>query len=117
MHDPYADPVVKLATAIEKCLIGLAVAVGEFRESYANSSQPEAFVMPAAFKAAKPDPNRLLDSREVAEMIGLHENTLRRKRSQGEDTPSCIMIGRFPRYRLSDVEAWLKAHERKPVKK
>ncbi len=58
----------------------------------------------------------LLTTTEAAKLIGWHENTLRRKRSQGEDSPDYIEVGRYRMYERAAVEAWKLKNKRKPVK-
>lgn len=54
---------------------------------------------------------RLLDSREVAEMIGTTAGTLAKSRlTGGGEYPSFIKIGSNVRYKLSTVVNWIAAH-------
>ena len=58
----------------------------------------------------------LLTSEQAAKLIGWTENTLRRKRSQGQDSPDYVEVGRYRMYRPSDIEAWKAKKTRKPAK-
>lgn len=58
----------------------------------------------------------LLTSKEAAALLGWHENTLRRKRSQGEDSPDYVEVGRYRMYERSEIEAWKAKKKRKPAK-
>lgn len=48
----------------------------------------------------------LLDSEQLAALLGVHKATPAQWRHQGVG-PRYIYVGRQVRYRLSDVEAWL----------
>lgn len=54
----------------------------------------------------------LLDPRQAAEMIGVSPASLARWRVQG-DGPPYLKLGGSVRYRLSSVEQWLTASERR----
>lgn len=49
---------------------------------------------------------RLLSIREVANVLGVHRNTVHRLVNAGELHP--VRIGRLPRFRPGDVEAFLE---------
>jgi len=51
-------------------------------------------------------PKRLLTPAEVAEYLGVPEKTLAQWRSDRHG-PLPLRIGRYVRYRLPDVEAWV----------
>lgn len=65
---------------------------------------------------AKPSPDDLLTTAEVAKILGWHEGTLRRKRCRGEDSPDYIKVGRYCMYRRADIEAWKTSHIKRPRK-
>ena len=54
---------------------------------------------------------RLIDTNEVAELLGLHSVTLAEWRTQGRG-PQWVKLGRKVRYRPKDVEAWLDKNQR-----
>ena len=58
----------------------------------------------------------LITSVEAAKLIGWTENTLRRKRSQGDDSPDYVEVGMFRMYRPSDIAAWIAKKTKRPVK-
>lgn len=54
--------------------------------------------------------NKLLDTKELAEYLGVAISTLRQYRLDGKG-PAYIKIGHLVRYRKSDVEEWLTSQE------
>lgn len=52
---------------------------------------------------------RLLTSRQVAELLGVHPSTLSRLRATGDGPPVLWVTVNSPRYLHSDVLAWLKS--------
>ena len=54
----------------------------------------------------KPEP--LLDVREVAELLGVRQRWVY-ERAQAGDLPS-FSVGRYRRFRASEIEAWLLKH-------
>jgi excisionase family DNA binding protein len=54
--------------------------------------------------------NKLLDTKELAEYLGVAISTLRQYRLDGKG-PAYIKIGHLVRYRKSDVEEWLISQE------
>lgn len=52
---------------------------------------------------------RLLTSRQVAELLGVHPSTLSRLRSIGDGPPVLWITESAPRYLQRDVIAWLKS--------
>jgi len=54
----------------------------------------------------------LLTSKEAAEYLGYADNTLRKSRVDGTlggvDSPKVTMIGKTPRYKLADLDKWIK---------
>ncbi len=52
---------------------------------------------------------RLLTSRQVAELLGVHPSTLSRLRSAGDGPPVLWITENSPRYLQRDVLAWLKS--------
>lgn len=52
---------------------------------------------------------RLLDAREVAELLGVPERWVRSHTRSG-DLP-CVPLGRYRRYRREAVEAWIAERE------
>jgi excisionase family DNA binding protein len=59
----------------------------------------------AAQEAARAEPE-LLAAAEVARLLHCDVRTLRRLRLEGR-APTSIMVGKRPRWRRSDVEAWI----------
>lgn len=55
----------------------------------------------------------LLDSAAVAKMLQVQVETLEAWRCRGTG-PAYIRVGRLPRYRMSDIEAWLIARTKTP---
>lgn len=49
---------------------------------------------------------RLLDAREVAERLGVPESWVRESARSG--AIPCVRLGRYVRFDLGDVEAWLE---------
>lgn len=49
---------------------------------------------------------RLLNATEVADLLGVDPRTLRALRHEGE-APRCVLVGRSPKWRPRDVDAWL----------
>jgi excisionase family DNA binding protein len=54
--------------------------------------------------------DRLLDAREVAELLHLNVSHVRELTRRG-DLP-CVRLGRFVRYRRESLLAWIEARER-----
>jgi excisionase family DNA binding protein len=54
----------------------------------------------------------LLDTEQVAALLGLRPNTLAQWRVSGEG-PMFVKIGRRVRYRASDVDAWITKRSRR----
>ena len=48
----------------------------------------------------------LLDDKQAAGLLGIHEKTLQRMARRGE--VPCYRIGRFWRYRATDLNCWLR---------
>ena len=48
----------------------------------------------------------LLDDKQAAGLLGMHEKTLQRMARRGE--VPCYRIGRFWRYRASELNCWLR---------
>lgn len=58
---------------------------------------------------------RLLTSKEVAELLVVTEPTLARWRAEGRG-PAWIELGhRVPRYRANDLDAWIRSQRRGDV--
>lgn len=53
--------------------------------------------------------DRLLTSRQVAELLCVHPSTLSRLRSTGDGPRVVWITGTAPRYLHSDVVVWLKS--------
>ena len=53
-------------------------------------------------------PDRLMTVTELSEMLGIPVNTLYSWRWRGEG-PTGYRVGRYVRYRRSEVNAWLEA--------
>ena len=49
---------------------------------------------------------RLMTEQEVADYLAVHIATVRRLRRSGQGPP-VVWVGRHPRYRRSEVDAWL----------
>lgn len=49
----------------------------------------------------------LLTRKEAAEYIGVSPETLAVWKCTGRYSLPCVMIGRLPRYRKSDLDAWI----------
>ena len=62
-----------------------------------------------ALARGKPPP--LMNSEELAAVLGVHERTVRRWRETG-DGPKFHMVGRSVRYAWKKVDEWLASHER-----
>ena len=63
--------------------------------------------VPAKTTRSAPAPERLLlDTAEVATLLGVSERWVRAKATTG-DFPRKVKLGRLARYRRSDVERWL----------
>jgi excisionase family DNA binding protein len=54
--------------------------------------------------------NKLLDTKALAEYLGVAVSTLRQYRLDGKG-PAYIKIGHLVRYRKSDIEEWLISQE------
>lgn len=52
----------------------------------------------------------LLNSRTVAELLGVHPSTLSRMRLTGDGPPVVWVTPKSPRYLLDDVLAWIRSH-------
>jgi len=50
----------------------------------------------------------LLTPKTLAAALGLAEQTIYNRHSNGGDLPACIKLGRLLRFRPADVEAWLE---------
>lgn len=60
-----------------------------------------------------PDHFKLLDSDEVAQILGVRRTTLEAWRCRGEG-PAFIRVGRLPRYRPEALDAYLQARTQSP---
>jgi len=49
----------------------------------------------------------LASTPEVAEYLGIPEQTLYAWRAAGKDSPPAVRVGKYLRWRWSDVDAWL----------
>lgn len=58
----------------------------------------------------------LLTPKALAAALGLAEQTIYNRHSNGGDLPTCIKLGRLLRFRPADVEAWL-AKQLSPTEK
>ncbi|MGJ9414224.1 helix-turn-helix transcriptional regulator [Aeromicrobium sp. CF4.19] len=57
----------------------------------------------------------LLSIVETADLLGVSPATLANWRSSGSvELPRAFMVGRRPRYRRSEVLAWLEEHREEP---
>lgn len=59
-------------------------------------------------------PDRLLTAPEAARFLGYSEGTVRNKASAGE-IPSLNLPSGALRFRISDLERWIAAHNPKPT--
>jgi excisionase family DNA binding protein len=59
-------------------------------------------------------PEKLASGAEVAEVLGIPEKTLTQWRSDGKG-PKYQKVGRYVRYRWSEVDRWLTAREVDPA--
>ncbi|MCS6944010.1 MAG: helix-turn-helix domain-containing protein [Sutterellaceae bacterium] len=53
--------------------------------------------------------DRLLTPAELAQVLGLAEQTIYNRIQEGRPLPPYIRLGRLLRFRASDVDAWLAA--------
>lgn len=51
-----------------------------------------------------------MNSRAVAELLGVHPSTLCRMRLTGDGPPVVWVTPKSPRYLSSDVVAWIRSH-------
>lgn len=56
---------------------------------------------------------QLLSPKMLADYLGLAEQTIYNRHSNGGDLPKTIKLGRLLRFRLSDVDAWLETKSQK----
>lgn len=61
----------------------------------------------AAAPASIKPKSDLLTRKEAAEYIGISPETLAVWKCTGRYNLPCVMIGRLPRYRKSDLDAWI----------
>ena len=54
--------------------------------------------------------DRLLDAKEVADRLGVPESWVRESARSG--AIPCVRLGRYVRFDLADVEAWLEGCKR-----
>ena len=54
-------------------------------------------------------PTPLLTTDELAQYLGLEAGAIRTRLHRGQDLPPYIKLGRQYRWRLEDVDAWLKS--------
>jgi DNA-binding transcriptional MerR regulator len=59
-------------------------------------------------------PDDLLTPKETAQMLRVSVRTLRRYRQLDIGPPLAGYVGRSPRYRRRDVEAWLQREDDRP---
>jgi len=52
---------------------------------------------------------KLLTSRQVADLLGVHPSTLSRLRTTGDGPPVLWVTEKSPRYLRTDVLSWLKS--------
>lgn len=55
-----------------------------------------------------------MDTEDLCAITGWKKNTIEGKRSRGEDLPPDYPFGRKVRYKLSEVEAWVRSKRRVP---
>lgn len=58
---------------------------------------------------------RLMTQRELAEMLGMSVDWVKRASSHGEERIPLIRLGRSVRYQYSQVVGWLARHEVMPI--
>lgn len=68
----------------------------------------------AAFKENGTMEKKLLTSKALAELLGLAEQTIYNRHSNGGDLPRAIKLGRLLRFHSADVDAWLE-RQRQPA--
>jgi len=56
----------------------------------------------------------LLTPEQVAELLGIPKRSLYTQRSAGRPTPRAIRVGKYLRYRIEDVEAFIES-QREPA--
>lgn len=54
-----------------------------------------------------------LTEKQVAKLLGISPRTLQAWRYRGGHTPQFIKVGRAVRYRLGDVQTWLRERQRR----
>ncbi|WP_373054438.1 helix-turn-helix transcriptional regulator [Thioalkalivibrio sp.] len=58
------------------------------------------------------DPDQLMDSNELAELLGVSRSWVEKQRSMWPDNlPPHLKIGRLVRYRWATVQEWLRKRE------
>lgn len=50
----------------------------------------------------------LLSPHDLAVVLGVAEQTIYNRHSNGDDLPPCIKLGRLLRFRREDVDTWLQ---------
>ena len=56
-----------------------------------------------------------LSTSDLARILGVQRNTIENSRSRGENLPPHYKVGRYVRYRQSDIEVWLEKYRRVPA--
>jgi len=59
--------------------------------------------------------DKLLTPKALADLLGLAEQTIYNRHSNGGDLPQSIKLGRLLRFHSADVDDWLERQRRSPV--
>jgi predicted DNA-binding transcriptional regulator AlpA len=57
---------------------------------------------------------KLINTKQLAELLGYAKNTIEGKRSYGKDLPPSFDLGGRVMYRPSEVNAWIESKRRVP---
>jgi predicted DNA-binding transcriptional regulator AlpA len=60
------------------------------------------------------DMEPMMDSKELAAVLGVHPFTVKRYRMEGKPLPPFVRIGRKVRYLRRDVDAWIELQKNLP---
>lgn len=64
---------------------------------------------------ASKTPQRLLSTEEAAKLLGISKRSLEQMRGAGRG-PAHTYVGRFPRYSLASINAYLTARTKGPIR-
>jgi len=59
--------------------------------------------------------NKLLTPRELATFLGIAEQTIYNRHSEGRNLPPCIKLGHLLRFRQCDISDWLDGQVEHPT--